>query len=132
LQSIHDQIATAATTAVAKGANALTEKHVEQKAKSCFVQLLAVLATDHETIDVRFRHPQRKLNHVIKGIVQTKSRTQDYPYLNQGLDGTNQVVGLVSCLVLCTDLVELFLKCKRLILTIILIFLFHYAGGHRC
>ena len=100
LKSIENVISSSAQTKA-------QQEQVAQMTQSCFVQLLAVIATDPETIDVRFRHPQRKMNNVIKGIVQAKSRTQDYPYLNLGLDGTNQVVGLVRALlllvvVLCT------------------------------
>ena len=76
----------------------LSSGRTEEQANACFIQLLSVLAADPETIDVRFKHPQRKLNHLIKGIVQAKTRSQYYPYLYSGLDGTGQVIGLVSSL----------------------------------
>jgi hypothetical protein len=82
--------------AAAKTALATKGLHADDVQETCFVQLLAVLAADPETIDIRFKHPQRKTNNVIKGIVQAKERTQKYPYLAKGLDGSGQVVGLVS------------------------------------
>lgn len=101
LDSIRQAVssASASSSSFAQGgvlAEEEVQKQVDERAQACFVQLLAVLAADPETIDVRFRHPQRKLNNVIKGIVQAKERARSYPYLNRGLDGLGQVVGLVS------------------------------------
>lgn len=98
LQSIREAVAGAAATQVGLHAND-ADRHIEQFSQACFVQLLAVLADDPESLDIRFRHPQRKMNHVIKGIVQAKERSQTYPYLDKGLDGLGQVVGLVSAVV---------------------------------
>lgn len=77
----------------AEGIEMTSSKHLQTM---CFAQLLSVLATDPETIDIRFKHPQRKLNHLIKGIAQANRREQYYPYLSRGLDATGQVVGVAD------------------------------------
>jgi len=61
---------------------------------ACYASLLALLASQPETADIRFRFPKRAFNNYNKGIVQTDVRQQSYPYQDAGIDGSGQVVGV--------------------------------------
>jgi hypothetical protein len=67
---------------------------------ACFASLLALLVTSRTVSDVRMRFPKRMSNNYIKGIIQKNAREQDYPYAAVGLDGTGQVVGIGTSLLL--------------------------------
>lgn len=70
--------------------------HMERATQStaCFASLLALLVTLDAVSDIRMRFPKKISNNYIKGIVQTNSRQEDYPYTAAGLDGTGQVIGI--------------------------------------
>ena len=64
---------------------------------TCFAVVLAVLASDHEVTDVRLRHEKSSFNNYIKSIIQSEVYGEGfnmYPYLQVGLNGTSQVVGV--------------------------------------
>ena len=62
--------------------------------RACFARLLAVLASDSATVDIRFRQKKRALNRFGKGILQTNSYDDSVPYSAAGLNGTGQVIGI--------------------------------------
>lgn len=70
--------------------------NIEKSTQStaCFASLLALLVTSEAVSDIRMRFPKQVSNNYIKGIVQTNSRQEDYPYTSVGLDGTGQVIGI--------------------------------------
>jgi hypothetical protein len=81
----------------AKGLRISGLHHVAQSASSraCLTNLVAVLATRSEVLDVTVRPHDTVLNAVGKGICQAKSTTtSNTPYANAGLNGTGQVVGV--------------------------------------
>jgi hypothetical protein len=63
---------------------------------SCVRSLLSHFITTYsDTIaDIRLRFPKYPNNHFNKGIVQTETYSQNYPYHAAGLDGTGQIVGV--------------------------------------
>lgn len=64
---------------------------------ACLAALMAVLAHQSQVVDIRLRHEKTSFNNYIKSIVQSEVYAQGeemYPYLQAGLDGTGQVVGI--------------------------------------
>ena len=64
---------------------------------SCLAVLLALVAHHPAVVDVRLRHDKTSFNNYIKSIVQSEVYGQGdalYPYLQAGLDGTGQVIGI--------------------------------------
>jgi hypothetical protein len=62
--------------------------------KACFVRLLAILAADSSTMDIRFRQAKRAFNRYGKGIMETNSYNDVLPYTAAGLNGSGQVIGI--------------------------------------
>ena len=62
----------------------------------CILSLLSHFLTTYSTTiaDIRLRFPKYTSNHKDKGIVQTKTYSETYPYHAAGLDGTGQIVGV--------------------------------------
>lgn len=64
---------------------------------SCVTSLLALLSHHPSVVDIRLRHDKTSFNNYIKSIVQSEVYGQGealYPYLQAGLDGTGQVIGI--------------------------------------
>jgi hypothetical protein len=63
---------------------------------SCVMSLLSHFVTTYSDsiADIRLRFPKYPNNQYNKGIVQTKTYSQNYPYHAAGLDGTGQIVGI--------------------------------------
>lgn len=78
------------TTATA-GPTAFTSSGLE---RACLAQLLAVLAADSSTVDIRFRTQKRPFNRFGKGISQSNSYNDSTPYSAAGLDGRGQLIGV--------------------------------------
>jgi hypothetical protein len=64
--------------------------------QSCVLSLLSHFLTTYSTTiaDIRLSFPKFPNNHKNKGIVQTKTYSETYPYHTAGLNGTGQIVGV--------------------------------------
>jgi subtilisin family serine protease len=64
--------------------------------QSCVLSLFSHFLTAYSATvaDIRLQFPKHKTNHKNKGIVQTKTFSENYPYHDAGLDGTGQIVGI--------------------------------------
>ena len=77
-----------------RGVSSESQDPFPSQQETCFVQLLAILASDSSTIDIRFRRVKRAFNRYGKGIIQTNSYNDTVPYTVAGLDGSGQVIGI--------------------------------------
>lgn len=91
-----------------------------QELKSCYAVLLATLALDNDIIDIRIRSNPQIFNIKARSIVQSNTiSTISYPYLNAGLTGSGEVIGVAD-----TGVDEL--SCKFILLLLLFSFIFSF------